>query len=505
MSAAAKPMFAPLQGIERALGTLALAISTFMYVLDSSIANVSLPAIAGDLGVSPAQGTWVITSFAVANGIAVPLTGWLTQRFGAVRLFTACVLLFVLTSWVCGLAPTLDTLIAARILQGLVAGPLIPLSQALLLASYPPALAGTALAFWSMTILVAPITGPLLGGWITDNISWPWIFYINVPIGIFSAMLVWSVYGHRDPGPRPIPVDIPGLCMLIVWIGALQLTVDLGKEYDWFASPLIQGLAVTALVVFLFFLAWELTDRHPIVNLRLFASRNFMIGSLTLSLGYGVFFANVVLVPLWVQQWMGYTATWAGWLTAPVGILAILLTPWVGRNTSRIDARLLSTVAFSMFAFVMWLRSNFSTDSPYEVMLIPTVLQGIAMAFFFIPLQTLLFRGLPPHLLPSAAGLSNFVRITAGGVATSIFTTFWERRTAFHHARLTETIHLGNEGLPPTLAMLDGRGLSPDQASATINRLIDQQAATMAVTDLFWVSTLIFAALIGVVWSTRPR
>jgi DHA2 family multidrug resistance protein len=201
--------FAPLQGSERVLGTLALSLATFMNVLDTSIANVSIPAIAGDMGVSPSQGTWVITSFAVANAIAVPLTGWLTQRFGQVRLFTTSVLLFVLASWLCGLAPNLELLIAFRVLQGLVAGPLIPLSQTLLLASYPPALAGTAMALWAMTTLVAPVVGPLLGGWITDNIAWPWIFYINVPVGLSRRGLTWSIYRSRDPGPRRVPLDRP--------------------------------------------------------------------------------------------------------------------------------------------------------------------------------------------------------------------------------------------------------------------------------------------------------
>ena len=199
-AAARAPVFPPLQGVERAIGTVVLSLAVFMNVLDSSIANVSIPAISGDLGVSPNQGTWIITSFAVANGIAVPLTGWLTQRFGQVRLFTASVLLFVLASWLCGLAPNIEALIAFRVLQGLVAGPMIPLSQTLLLASYPPAMAGTAMALWAMTTLVAPVMGPLLGGWITDNINWPWIFYINVPVGLVSAALTWSIYRSRDPG-----------------------------------------------------------------------------------------------------------------------------------------------------------------------------------------------------------------------------------------------------------------------------------------------------------------
>src|SRR4249920_1753231 len=206
--------FAPLKGSDLVLGTVALSLATFMNVLDSSIANVSIPAISGDMGVSPSQGTWVITSFAVANAISVPLTGWLTQRFGQVRLFTASVLLFVLTSWMCGLAPNIESLIAFRVVQGFVAGPMIPLSQTLLLASYPRAKAGTAMAMWAMTVLVAPVAGPLLGGWITDNISSPWIFYINIPVALAAAAVTWSIYRSRDPAPRKVPVDYIGLVLI---------------------------------------------------------------------------------------------------------------------------------------------------------------------------------------------------------------------------------------------------------------------------------------------------
>src|SRR5215207_7464244 len=194
------PAFSSLTGTALVLGTVSLSLATFMNVLDSSIANVSIPAIAGDMGVSPAQGTWVITSFGVANAISVPLTGWLTQRFGQVRLFTGSILLFVIASWLCGLAPNIESLIVFRVIQGLVAGPMIPLSQTLLLSSYPAAMAGSAMAMWAMTVLVAPVVGPLLGGWITDNISWPWIFYINIPVGLAAAAITWSIYKERDPG-----------------------------------------------------------------------------------------------------------------------------------------------------------------------------------------------------------------------------------------------------------------------------------------------------------------
>jgi len=358
---------------------------------------------------------------------------------------------------------------------------------------------------WAITVLVAPVAGPLLGGWITDNISWPWIFYINIPVGIFAAGLTWSIYRKRDPGPRRVPLDVVGLGLLILFVGAMQIMIDKGKELDWFASGQIVTLAVVAVVSFLFFLAWELTEKHPIVDLRLFTRRNFTMGTLSLSVAYGLFFGNIVLLPLWLQQYMGYTATWAGLATAPVGILAIILSPWVGKNVGRIDPRKLASVAFIGFGLVLWMRSNFNAQADFTTILIPTVLQGAAMAFFFIPLQAIVFSGLTPDKMPSAAGLSNFVRITAGAVGTSLFTTLWESRATMHHAQLAEAVNRGNDTAVQTIAQLVASGLSNEQALANINRTIDQQAYTMAATDLFYLSSVLFFALIAMVWLAKPK
>ena len=497
----------PLQGTALVLGTVSLSLATFMNVLDSSIANVSIPAIAGDLGVSPGQGTWVITSFGVANAISVPLTGWLTQRFGAVRLFTWSVLLFVLTSWLCGFAPSLELLVLFRVLQGLVAGPMIPLSQTLLLASYSRTKAGMALAMWGVTTLVAPVVGPLLGGWITDNVSWPWIFYINVPVGLLAAGITWGIYRHRETPRRALPIDTVGLTLLVLWVGALQLMLDKGKELDWFASGEIVLLAAVAVVGFAVFVVWELTDKHPVVDLRLFKGRNFSFGVLALSVAYGLFFGNVVLMPLWLQQWMGYTATSAGMALAPVGIFAILLTPLVGKKVGVWDPRRMATFAFIVFALVLWMRSQFTTQTDMAHVLVPTLIQGAAMAFFFIPLTTLVMAGQAPERIPAAAGLSNFVRITAGAMGTSIATTLWDDRAAMHHAHLTEPLVQGQGIFAQTLDNLRAAGLSTEQALAQVNRLIDQQAYTRAADDIFMASSWLFLALIGLVWLTRrpPR
>ncbi|MDB5886385.1 MAG: drug resistance transporter, EmrB/QacA subfamily [Polaromonas sp.] len=495
----------PLSGAARLWGTLALSAATFMNVLDTSIANVSLPAIAGDLGVSPNQGTWVITSFGVANAIALPLTGWLSQRFGQVRLLMASIILFVLTSWLCGLAPNMGMLIFFRVLQGLVAGPMIPLSQTLLLSSYPKALAGLAMALWSMTTLVAPVVGPLLGGWITDNISWPWIFYINIPVGFGAAFITWQIFKTRESQTRKLPIDSIGLALLVIWVGALQIMLDKGKELDWFHSGEVIALGIVAAVGLIAFVIWELTEEHPVVDLTLFKRRNFWAGVVALSVGYGLFFGNLVLLPLWLQQYMGYTATQAGMVLAPVGIMAMLLSPAVGKNIGKTDPRRFAVLAFAVFALVLWMRSRFNTQADLVTILIPTLIQGVAMACFFIPLITISLSGLPYDKMPAASGLSNFVRIVAGSFGTSIATTLWQDRAAMHHAQLSEFVSPGSPATQSALAGLASAGLSPEQALGTINRLVDQQAYMLAANDVFYASALIFLLLIPLVYLTRPQ
>ena len=494
----------PLTGAKLALGAVALSLATFMNVLDTSIANVSIPAIAGDLGVSPDQGTWVITSFAVANGISVPLTGWLTRRFGQVRLFTAAVVLFVIASFLCALAPSLSLLILFRVLQGAVAGPMIPLSQALLLSSYPRDRAGTALAMWSITTLVAPVVGPVLGGWITDNISWPWIFYINVPVGIAAAIATWAIYHRRETPSARVPIDAVGLGLLVVWVGALQVMLDKGKDLDWFNSGAIVTLACVAAVGFAIFLIWELTEEHPIVDLSLFRSRNFTVSTIAMLFAYGLFFGNVVLLPLWLQQYMGYTATLAGWVLAPVGFLAIMLSPIVGRFVNRVDPRLLVTASFAIFSLVLFMRSHFNTDATIAVLIVPTVIQGAALAAFFIPLVSISLSGLAPERIPAASGLFNFARITAGAFGTSITTTLWDRRATLHHAQLVERLTAGDPVTSQALGSLHAGGVGSDQSYELLNRLVDVQAFMLSADDIFYVSALLFLGLMALVWLARP-
>ena len=504
MNAPARPSVQPLHGGQLILGTMALSLAVFMNVLDSSIANVSIPAISGDMGVSPQQGTWVITSFAVANAISVPLTGWLTMRIGQVKLFVGSILLFVMASFLCGMAPNIGMLIAARILQGAVAGPMIPLSQALLLSSYPPAKSGMALAFWGMTTLVAPIMGPLLGGWISDNYTWPWIFYINIPIGIFAAWASWSIYHKRESTIRKLPIDKVGLVLLVLWVGCLQLMLDKGKELDWFNSGEIVVLGSIALVAFIYFIVWELGDDHPVVDLSLFYGRNFSGGVIAISVAYGLFFGSLVILPLWLQTQISYTATEAGKVMAPVGIFAIILSPVVGKLLPKVDARWLATGAFVIFALVFHMRAQFTPDVDTITLMIPTVIQGAAMAMFFIPLTSIILSGQPPDKIPAAAGLSNFVRIMFGGIGTSVTSTIWEDRTALHHAQLAEHTSAQAPAFAQAVQGLNAQGLSNNAAYAVIERTLSIQASTLAATDIFWISSILFLALIGLVWLTKP-
>ncbi|HEY0768148.1 MAG TPA: DHA2 family efflux MFS transporter permease subunit [Steroidobacteraceae bacterium] len=494
----------PLTGSKLAIGTIALSLATFMNVLDTSIANVSIPAIAGDLGVSPDQGTWVITSFGVANAISLPLTGWLTRRFGQVKLFTASVVLFVIASFLCALAPSLSLLVLFRVLQGAVAGPMIPLSQSLLLASYPKNRSGTALAMWSITTLVAPVVGPVLGGWVTDNISWPWIFYINVPVGIAAAFATWAIYHKRETATAKVRVDAVGLGLLIIWVGAMQVLLDKGKDLDWFNSPTIVALACVAVVAFVIFLIWELTEEYPIVDLSLFRVRNFSVATLAMLFAYGLFFGNVVLLPLWLQQYMGYTATLAGLVLAPVGILAILLSPVVGRFNDRVDPRIMVTISFAVFSLVLFMRAHFNTDATISTLMLPTVIQGAGMAAFFIPLVSISLSGLSPERFPAASGLFNFARITAGSFGTSITTTVWDRRATLHHAQLVEHLTSNDPVTAQALGTLHAGGMGTDQSYALLNRAVDSQAFMLSANDIFYVSGLLFLGLIFLVWLARP-
>ncbi len=490
----------PLHGAPLILLTLGLSLGTFMQVLDTSIANVSLPAISGNLAVSPNQGTWVITSFAVSNAIALPLTGWLSRRFGDVRLFAASTLLFTLASLLCGLAPSLPLLIAARVLQGAVAGPMIPLSQSLLLNNYPPEKRGLALALWSMTVIIAPILGPILGGWITDNINWPWIFYINLPVGMLSVFLTWTILGKRSSARHSVPIDKVGLALLVLGVGTLQIMLDKGNELDWFASGSIAALCATAVVALSVLVVWELTEPHPVVDLHLFARRNFLVGTTILSIGYLVFFGNVVILPLWLQTNMGYTATWAGLATAPIGLLPVFLSAFVGKNMHKIDLRIWPAFSFAVFAAVAFWNSTFNTDVTFWQIVIPRLLMGFGVAGFFVPLTALTLSGIPPEMLASATGLSNFCRILAGSFGTSLSITLWERRGAYHHSILAEHVTAFDPGIGEFFGTLATRTTTP----ALLEQTLNQQAVLLASNDIFWLSGCCFVALMLLVWLARP-
>ena len=317
--------FLPMSGAALWIGGGLLALANFMAVLDTTIANVSVPNIAGGLAVSPSQGTWVITSYDVAEAITVPLTGWLARRFGAVRVFVLAMLGFGLFSALCGLAPSLGMLIVFRVGQGLAGGPMMPLSQTLLRRIFPERLQPAALGLWGMTVVVGPIAGPLLGGILCDAAGWPWVFYINVPIALVAGFFAWQVLHGAETETQRDPVDFVGLGLLILWIGALQYMLDRGKDLDWFQSPLIVALALVAIVGFAAFVIWELTDSHPIVDLRIFRHVGFTTATLIMCLTFGCFFASVVLVPLWLQTSLGYTAEWAGRVTAWQGVLAVVM------------------------------------------------------------------------------------------------------------------------------------------------------------------------------------
>ena len=485
------------------LMTIGLGLGTFLVSLDFAIANVAIPNISGNMAASASQGTWAITSFAAANAVALPLTGWLAKRFGEVRLFVGSAILFTLASLLCGLATNLPTLIGWRIVQGLVSGPMLPLSQAILLHHFPVRLKGMAMAVVSMTVTIAPLTGPILGGLITDNWSWPWIFYINIPLGVLCAALVWFSLRDHETDRVNLPIDKVGLLLLVIAVVCLQVLVDKGRELDWLNSTQIIVLAILVVISVSYLIIWELGDDHPVIDIRLFADRNFFIGTIATSLTWAGLFASLVMFPLWLQTRMGYTATWAGITTASFGIFIMILTPFVGRFLAQMNLKYLLSLSFFLLWWGLTASGSINTQATPWDMAWPRMIMGAGLGLFFVPLLTIALSNVPQHRMASATGMFYFTRTLAGSIGASLGITAWERREIFHHARLTETISeadLLNSGI-------NGAGVIAEQGQAgylLTEHAIWQQASLLGMNDLLYLISLLVPPLLILIWFARP-
>ncbi|HEY2836149.1 MAG TPA: DHA2 family efflux MFS transporter permease subunit [Rhizomicrobium sp.] len=488
---------ASLKGAALWIVAVLLAMANFIAVLDMTIANVSMASIAGSLGISTNQGTWVITSYSVAEAIIVPLTGWLAARFGAVRVFTTAMLLFGTFSAFCGLSTSLEMLVFGRVMQGLSGGSLMPLSQTLLLRVFPKERAPAAMALWAMTTLVAPVLGPILGGSICDNLAWPFIFFINVPIALICAPIIMRTLRRFELEKVKAPIDMVGLVLLIIFVGSLQVMLDIGKDHDWFNAVEIRVLAAMAVIFFLAFLIWELTDANPIVDLRVFRHRGFTAAVFTLALGYGSMFGANVVTPLWLQSYMGYTATWAGMTTAWSGVCAVLMAPVAGVLMSKkIDPRKIVFFGLAWIAGVTLLRTVLTNDVTYWQIAIPLILMGIGLPLFFVPLTALALGSVDEAETASGAGLQNFLRTMSGAVATSLTTTAWDDKATHAHAELAGLVDKSGD----TLAMLTGSGMSHDAAVSQLNNLVQSQSVMIATNQLMFVVAMAFAIAALAIW-----
>lgn len=494
----------PLKGSALVFLTFSVSLGIFMNILDITIANVAIPTIAGDLAVSPDQGTWVITSFSVSMAIMLPLTGWLARRIGEVKLYVASTFLFTVVSLLCGLTESFTSLIFLRVIQGAVAGPMIPLSQSLLLSNYPSDKQGLATSLWAMVAVAGPVMGPILGGYITDNFRWPWIFYINVPVGLVSSFFTWSLLKDRETETIKTPIDFIGLILLTTGIACLQVLLDRGKDLDWFNSSTIVTLAVISLISLSILIIWELTEKHPIVDLTLFEIRNFTVGTIAISLGYMTYFGSVVILPLWLQTQQNYTATWAGLVTAPLGVLPIILSPIVGKFINKVDLRLLVSFGFMVFAYCSFWISNFYTEVTAGEIAWIRFIQGIGAPCFFIPTITILLSGLPNNRLASASGLSNFFRILAGSFGTSISVTLWSDRQSLHQSRLVESIQSYNPIWLNELQKLNSLSFPTLSSYDVIYQEVIRQAYMLATDDVFYLSGYIFLGLLVLIWFSKP-
>ncbi len=489
-------MSEPLKGYKRIFSLTGLALATFLIVLDYTIANVSIPYIAGDLSVSAQQGTYVITSFAVGNAIVLPVSGWLTNRIGSVRLLLISILLFVLFSWLCGSAPNYSVLVVARFFQGFVAGPLIPLSQSLLVATNPPEKKTAVIAFWSAIVVAAPVIGPLLGGWLSFDYNWSWIFYINIPFGLLSAFLIWYTLKGFPSKITKTPIDYIGFFLLAIAVTCLQIMLDLGEQYDWLRSHYILTLCILSGLGFCYLIVWEYLHPKPLIDLSLFKIHSYAVSVAFMGLMYAMYFGSVVLIPLWLQLYMGYNAIWAGIAVAPIGIAPLLFSAFSGKIVNRYGTLRPLAFCFILFALACFYTGYFTTDVDIEHIAFSRFLLGCGLVFFITPLFALSLQDVETERLTQATGIFHFVRAMSGGIGTAVFTTLWIRRTAYHHERIGSQITPGSETTDLFFKTLQKAGITGKKALAVTNELLDQQASMLALNDCSYLMGGLFLLMI---------
>lgn len=486
--------------------TLSVMIPTLLEILDTSIANVALGHIQGSLSAGQDEVTWVLTSYLVANAVIIPMSGWLARLMGRKNYLMLSVTVFTLASMLCGLAQSLETLVLFRIIQGIGGGGLQPMSQAILLETFPPRQRGLAMAIFAMGAVLGPILGPLLGGYITDNYSWIWIFYINVPIGIVALMMCWTFifdppYQERRAAGEKI--DCMGLALLSVGLGCLQVVLDKGQGEDWFASEQIVILSVVAAICLTTLVWWELRQENPIINLRIFRIRNFAAGNVVMFFGFFAFFGSIVLLPMYLQNLMGYTSYLAGLVLGPSGAIMLLLLPFVGKLTEKIDARLLLCFGLTVSGLSLVYMSRFTLQIDIGTAIMGRNIQAIGIAFFFVPLSYLTMAYIPRERMNNASALFNLLRNLGGSFGTAFVTTVLARRAQLHQHHLVE--HLTPYDTPfiqareALSAVLD----DPMAAAGMIYRHAQQQAAYMAYVDVFHLQALFFFGLALFMWIIR--
>jgi DHA2 family multidrug resistance protein len=494
----------PLSGAKLVLAAVVLSLANFMVVLDTTISNVAMPTISGFLGVSTSEGTWIITAYAVAEAITVPLTGWLVRQVGQVRLFLISVVTFVIFSVCCGLAASFGSLVLFRVLQGLAGGPLIPLSSTLLLSVFPEKQSNIALAIWGMVTVVAPIFGPILGGIISDNWHWGWVFHINIGFGLFVGLGALSVLRGRESATTRSRIDGVGLALLVVFVTSFQLMIDKGRELDWFSSNLITTSAVVAVLSLVLLIIWELTDEDPVIDLSVFRSRTWLVSTITLSVMFGIFFGGIVLTPLWLQQQMGYTATWAGFATAPMGILAVATAPIVGRLLPKVDPRWIASYGMGVLAISFFMRAHLTSQADFLTVAISMLVLGAGVPACLITLTSLGVSDLPADKIASGSGLQNFLRVLSMAVGSSLTQTYWEHAAKVNRSELVASIDpVAAHDIAVNAVQA---GIPSGSAPAFFSRLVDGQAVMLATNDFYAWTTVLMVASIGVVWLVkRPK